>query len=102
MTRTILVGEVRTGRAIATIPVSAASWSVAHSGTGSIDVDIPLNAAELRRLERNLAGVWRPAGGLRPEFLVWRVAGFTGLSVEGPGDQLGLLQRVLLARAGRR
>ena len=31
MTRTILVGEVRTGRRIATIPVSGAAWSVALS-----------------------------------------------------------------------
>ena len=69
MTRTILVGEVRTGRRIATIPVSGASWSVAHRGVGAIDVDIPLGAAEFRKLQRNLSGVWRPSGGLRPEFL---------------------------------
>jgi len=69
VTRTILVGEVRTGRRIATIPVSGASWSVAHRGTGSIDVDIPLNAAEFKRLQRGLDGRWRPSGGLRPEFL---------------------------------
>jgi len=69
MTRSILVGEVRTGRRIATIPVSGASWSVAHRGTGAIDVDIPLNAGEFKRLSRNMSGLWRPAGGLRPEFL---------------------------------
>jgi len=69
VTRTILVGEVRTGRRIATIPVSGAAWSVAHRGVGSIDVDIPLNAAEFRKLARNTAGLWRPSGGLRPEFL---------------------------------
>ena len=90
MTRSILVGEVRTGRRIATIPVSGASWSVAHRGVGSIDVDIPLNAAEFRRLERKVYGglypsgtlfpgpdvfptaetpVWKAGDGLRPEFL---------------------------------
>jgi hypothetical protein len=89
MTRSILVGEVRTGRRIATIPVSNATWSVAHRGTGTIDVDIPLNAAEFRKLERIIHGqypsgslfpgpttfptteaaVWRAGQGLRPEFL---------------------------------
>jgi len=90
MTRSVLVGEVRTGRSIATIPVSGATWSVAHRGTGSIDVDIPLNAAEFRTLERAITGglhpstllfpapglfpeaertVWRAGQGLRPEFL---------------------------------
>jgi hypothetical protein len=89
MTRTVLVGEVRTGRRIATIPVSNAAWNVAHRGTGSIDVDIPLNAAEFRRLERVVSGqypseslfpgpttfpttetaVWRTGQGMRPEFL---------------------------------
>jgi len=89
MTRSILVGEVRTGRRIATIPVSSATWSVAHRGTGDISVDIPLNAGEFRRLERVIHGqypsgslfpgpttfptaeaaVWRAGQGLRPEFL---------------------------------
>ena len=89
MTRSILVGEVRTGRRIATIPVSGATWSVTHRGVGSIDVDIPLNAAEFRRLERQVSGqypsgslfpgpgvfpvaetpVWKAGDGLRPEFL---------------------------------
>lgn len=89
MTRSVLVGEVRTGRRIATIPVSNAAWSVAHRGTGDISVDIPLNAAEFRRLERVIHGqypsgslfpgpttfptaeaaVWRVGDGLRPEFL---------------------------------
>jgi hypothetical protein len=89
MTRSILVGEVRTGRRIATIPVSNATWAVAHRGTGTIDVDIPLNAGEFRKLERIIHGqypsgslfpgpttfptaeaaVWRAGQGLRPEFL---------------------------------
>lgn len=90
MSRSILVGEVRTGRRIATIPVSAATWSVAHRGVGSIDVDIPLGATEFRRLERKvLSGLypsgtllpgptllptaetaaWKAGDGLRPEFL---------------------------------
>jgi len=89
MARSVLVGEVRTGRRIATIPVSNATWAVAHRGIGAIDVDIPLNAAEFRRLERVIHGqypsgslfpgpttfpqaeaaVWRAGDGLRPEFL---------------------------------
>jgi len=88
VTRTILVGEVRTGRRIATIPVSGASWSVAHRGTGDISVDIPLNAAEFKVLERTLSTdlfsdifsdtfggpdavrpTWHVGQGLRPEFL---------------------------------
>ena len=90
MTRSIMVGEVRTGRRIAQIPVSGASWSAAHRGTGSIDVDIPLAAAEFKALELSWFGglypgdsvfpgpttypeeatpVWRPGQGLRPEFL---------------------------------
>lgn len=90
MTRTILVGEVRTGRSIATIPVSAATWAVAHRGTGDISVDIPLGAQEFKRLERVITSgqypssllfpgpstfptaetdAWHVGQGLRPEFL---------------------------------
>lgn len=90
MTRSILVGEVRTGRRITQIPVSDASWSCVHRGTGSITVDIPLGAEEFRVLERSWVGglyfgtgvvvspttvpeaatpVWRPGDGLRPELL---------------------------------
>jgi hypothetical protein len=90
VTRSILVGEVRTGRRITQIPVSGASWSVKHRGTGDISVDIPLDADEFRALERSFVGglypsagvfpsdvtfpeaatpVWRPGDGLRAEFL---------------------------------
>lgn len=91
MTRTILVGEVRTGRRITQIPVADASWSVQHRGDGTISVDIPLDAEEFRILERTFLGglypgmpglypspetfpvaalpVWLPGQGLRPEFL---------------------------------
>lgn len=89
--RSILVGEVRTGRRITQIPVSDASWSVQHRGTGDITVSIPLDAAEFRTRERDWFGglypgmpgvypssttfpvgatpVWRPGDGLRPELL---------------------------------
>jgi len=88
--RSILVGEVRTGRRITQIPVSDASWSVKHRGTGDISVDIPLDADEFRTFERSYYGglfpgpgvfpsdhtfpeaevpIWKPSGGLRPEFL---------------------------------
>lgn len=88
--RSILVGEVRTGRRITQIPVSGASWSVEHRGPGSISVDIPLAAADFAALERQFVGglypgdaiwpspetypvsaspVWRPGDGLRPELL---------------------------------
>ena len=88
--RTILVGEVRTGRRIAQIPVSGASWSLAHRAIGGVDVDIPLGAEEFKALERTvLSGqypngglfpspstfpveeraAWNPGDGLRPEFL---------------------------------
>lgn len=88
--RSILVGEVRTGRRITQIPVSGASWSVKHRGTGDISIDIPLDADEFRTFERSYYGglypgpgvfpsdftfpeaatpIWKPSGGLRPEFL---------------------------------
>lgn len=88
--RSILVGEVRTGRRITQIPVSGASWSVKHRATGDISIDIPLDADEFRTFERDYYGglypgpgvfpsdftfpeaatpIWKPSGGLRPEFL---------------------------------
>lgn len=89
MARTIMVGEVRTGRRITQIPVASASWSMAHRGPGEITVDIPLGAAQFAELEREVLGqfpgpgiwpsletwpldsfsVWTPGDGLRPEFL---------------------------------
>lgn len=87
MTRSIMVGEVRTGRRITQIPVSDASWSMVHRGTGEITVDVPLGAADFAALERSVmglypsdslfmpfyptpeVGVWRPGQGLRAEFL---------------------------------
>ncbi|MCG7285351.1 hypothetical protein MHY85_05095 [Cellulomonas sp. ACRRI] len=88
--RSILVGEVRTGRRITQIPVSDASWSVKHRATGEISIDIPLDADEFRTFERAYYGglypgpgvfpsdftfpesatpIWKPTGGLRAEFL---------------------------------
>ena len=88
--RSILVGEVRTGRRITQIPVSGAQWSVKHRGTGDITVEIPLDADEFKVLERSWVGglyfgeglvvspttfpeaatpVWRPGDGIRPELL---------------------------------
>lgn len=88
--RSILVGELRTGRRITQIPVSGCSWSVQHRGTGDISIDIPLDAGEFKVLERSWVGglyfgegvvvspdtfpeaatpIWKPGDGLRPEFL---------------------------------
>lgn len=88
--RSILVGELRTGRRITQIPVQDSSWSVPHRGTGDVTVQIPLGATEFRNLERKWFGgrffgdgmlvgptsfpttgtpVWRPGQGMRAEFL---------------------------------
>lgn len=88
--RSILVGELTTGRRITQIPVSGCSWSVQHRGTGDISIEIPLDAGEFRTLERTWFGgqypapdlwpsestwpqsatpMWNPGDGLRPEFL---------------------------------
>jgi hypothetical protein len=89
--RSILVGEVRTGRRITQIPVSDATWSTIHRGTGTIEIDIPLDASEFKTLERTWVGglypgmpglypsdltfpeaatpLWRPGDGLRAELL---------------------------------
>lgn len=90
MTRTILVGEVRTGRRITQIPVAGASWSTQLHGAGAVTATIPLRASEFRNLERAYFGglypgdtlfpgpttfpveatpVWRPGQGMRAEFL---------------------------------
>jgi len=91
VTRSILAFEVRSGRRITQIPVADASWSMVHRGPGEISVDIPLDAEDFRRLEREFVGglypgdpdlypspetyptpaipLWRAGDGLRPEFL---------------------------------
>lgn len=89
MTRTILVGEVRTGRRIATIPVSGAGWSSVLKGIGAVDATIPLSAAEFKVREKFTLGLypgtdvypspdtwpmaettaWRLGQGIRAEFL---------------------------------
>lgn len=90
MTRSIIVGELRTGRRITQIPVSGASFGVPHRGTGDVSIDIPLGATEFRNLERQWFGaryfgdgmlvgptsfpvaatpVWLPGQGMRAEFL---------------------------------
>src|SRR5659263_626255 len=90
MTRTILVGEVRTGRRIATIPVSAASFSTVLKGIGTVDATIPLAAAEFKAREKEILSgqypgddlfpgddvypmaevtAWHLGQGIRPEFL---------------------------------
>jgi len=80
MTRTILVGEVRTGRRIATIPVSDGSWSLAHRGVGSVDATIPLDAAEFKAREQERIGlypsvnIWpSPNTWPRVEMTAWRI-----------------------------
>lgn len=88
--RQVIVGEVRTGRRITTIPVAGASWSMVHRSAGEIRATIPLEASDFDVLERSYTGglypgldvfpspetypeaatpVWRPGMGLRPEFL---------------------------------
>lgn len=88
--RSILVGEVRTGRRITQIPVADASWSMAHRGPGDITVSIPLDASDFATLERTWMGglypgagvfpgvgtfpeeatpLWSPGDGMRPELL---------------------------------
>jgi len=89
MTRSILVGEVRTGRRIATIPVSDASWSLIKGGTGTVSADIPLGAQEFKEREHYWSGLfpgltiypslstypsaatstWRIGEGIQREFL---------------------------------
>lgn len=90
MTRSILVGEVATGRRITQIPVADATWTTQLHGAGSITARIPLRAPEFRVLERTFTGgiypgpgvfpgpgtfpeeatpLWRPGRGMRPEFL---------------------------------
>lgn len=85
--RTILVGEVRTGRRITQIPVADCSWSMTHRDAGEVSVSIPLGAADFAKLEAQIEGlypspdlfmpfyptaetrVWRAGDGLRAEFL---------------------------------
>lgn len=76
MARSVMVGEVRTGRRITHIPVSGGRWSMVHRDAGDITVDVPLRAVDFRRLERQLVasgagsfGVWRPGQGMRAELL---------------------------------
>lgn len=90
MTRSIVVGEVRTGRRITQIPVVDAQWSMVHGGPGDIVAEVPLRASEFARYNRTLVGgvypgqgifpspttypsaakpVWTPADGLRPSLL---------------------------------
>jgi len=70
MTRTILVGEVRTGRRIATIPVASASFSTVLKGIGTVDATIPLAAAEFKTREAVTSGLW-PGSGIYPSPTTW-------------------------------
>ena len=70
MARSILVGEVRTGRRIATIPVSDASWSSVLKGTGTVDCTVPLDAAEFKRLEGVTSGQY-PGVNIFPSPNTW-------------------------------
>jgi len=71
MTRSILVGEVRTGRRIATIPVSDGSWSSVLKGTGTVDATIPLGAAEFKTLEHVILGGQYPSASIFPSVNTW-------------------------------
>lgn len=54
MARTIVVGEVRTGRRITQIPVVDSSWSIHHRAPGTVSITVPLGAEEFRTSERRL------------------------------------------------
>jgi hypothetical protein len=89
MARSVMVGEVRTGRRITHLPVSDARWTMTHRGTGTIEVDIPLNADDFNVLDRSVAALypgpdvwpspdtfpsaevpsWTPGQGIRPGLL---------------------------------
>ena len=78
--QTLMVGELRTGRRLVSIPVSACSWSIAAGAAGSIEATIPLLATDFQRLSaRAVSGQWPldgmyPAPGIFPQQSVTRWA----------------------------
>lgn len=64
--QTLIVGELRTGRRLMAVPVSACSWSLAAGSAGSIEATIPLLAADFQRMRAvAVSGTW-PGDGLYP------------------------------------
>lgn len=64
--QTLIVGELRTGRRLVAVPVSACSWSVAAGSAGSIEATMPLLASDFQRMRAvAVSGVW-PGDGLYP------------------------------------
>lgn len=70
MTRTIIVGEVTTGRRITQIPVAGASWSTSLRD-GEITVDVPLLAEEFKRYSRRFVDGLYPGAGVWPSESTW-------------------------------
>lgn len=65
--QTLIVGELRTGRRLVSVPVESCSWSVASGAAGSIEATIPLLAADFQRVTQVPAGLggvtrWVPNG----------------------------------------
>jgi hypothetical protein len=58
---TIICGELRTGRILATVPVSAATWEQVHLDAGAIDITIPLDSADVRAMPDLLSYLDGPA-----------------------------------------
>ena len=52
---TIICGELRTGRILATVPVSVATWEQTHRDDGSVDITIPLFSAEVQAMPELLS-----------------------------------------------
>ncbi|WP_372595659.1 hypothetical protein, partial [Actinotalea sp.] len=58
---TILCGELRTGRILSTVPVSAASWEQVHRDAGSIEITVPVTSAEVQAMPDLLSCLEGPA-----------------------------------------
>ena len=66
LAQSLIVGELRTGRRLLAVPVSACSWSLAAGSAGSIEATIPLRATDFRRMvQQSSGGLW-PGGGAYP------------------------------------
>src|SRR5690606_2054363 len=83
--RTIVVGEVRTGRRITQIPVADASWSSVARGHGMVSIAVPLGSEEFRRRERRLVEGLLPGTGILPSPTTYPAA---AKPVWVPGDGL--------------
>lgn len=62
----VLVGELRTGRRLVSLPYVDGSWSIAAGSAGDITVRIPLLAADYRRLDAQITGGMWPGADVYP------------------------------------